>query len=97
MSLNIDNSVITLGRYNKIDIPKTDDLQKLKTSCNDFESEILKHFLKDALKESNTLYPKSAGEDIYKSMRREELAKELSGSFGYSKLLFEYLKEKTKI
>jgi Rod binding domain-containing protein len=97
MSLNIDNSVITVGRYNKIDISKTDDLQKLKTSCDDFESEILKHFLKDSLKESNTLYPKSAGEDIYKSMQREELSKQLSGGFGYSKLLFEYLKEKTKI
>jgi hypothetical protein len=90
---SIDNSVITIGRYNKIDINKS-NLQKLKTSCDNFESELLKHFLKDALKENNSLYPKSAGEDIYKSMETEQYAKSLSGDFGYSKLLFNYLKEK---
>jgi flagellar protein FlgJ len=90
---SIDNSVITIGRYNKIDINKS-NLQKLKTSCDNFESELLKHFLKDALKEDNSLYPKSAGENIYKSMQTEQYAKSLSGDFGYSKLLFNYLKEK---
>ena len=94
MSLTIDNSVITLGRYNKIDIPKTDDLQKLKTSCNDFESEILNFYLKNALNFKNKLFPGSAGEKIYKSMYQEELSKHLSGNFGYSKLLFDYLKKK---
>ncbi|RUM55274.1 MAG: hypothetical protein DSY40_04315 [Nautilia sp.] len=91
--MKIDNSVITIGMYNKIDIKK-ENLQKLKSSCDNFESEILKHFLKDALKENNSLYPKSAGEDIYKSMEQEQYAKSLSGSFGYSKLLFNYLKNK---
>jgi len=91
--MKIDNSVITIGMYNKIDIKK-ENLQKLKSSCDNFESEILKHFLKDALKENNSLYPKSAGEDIYKSMEQEQYAKSLSGSFGYSKLLFDYLKNK---
>ncbi len=90
---SIDSSVITIGRYNKIDINKS-NLQKLKTSCDNFESELLKHFLKDALKEDNSLYPKSAGENIYKSMQTEQYAKSLSGEFGYSKLLFNYLKEK---
>jgi len=90
---SIDTSVITIGRYNKIDINK-DNLKKLKASCDAFESELLKHFLKDALKENNSLYPKSAGENIYKSMETEQYAKSLSGDFGYSKLLFDYLKEK---
>jgi len=90
---SIDTSVITIGRYNKIDINK-DNLKKLKASCDAFESELLKHFLKDALKENNSLYPKSAGENIYKSMQTEQYAKSLSGDFGYSKLLFNYLKEK---
>ena len=90
---SIDTSVITIGRYNKIDINK-DNLKKLKASCDAFESELLKHFLKDALKENNSLYPKSAGENIYKSMETEQYAKSLSGDFGYSKLLFNYLKEK---
>ena len=94
---SIDNSVITIGIYNKVDISKTKNLQKLKQSCDDFESEILKHYLKDSLKKDTTLYPKSAGEDIYQSMQQEELSKDLSGGFGYSKLLFDYLKEKNNL
>jgi flagellar protein FlgJ len=92
--MSIDNSVITIGRYNKVDISQTQNLKKLKADCDAFESELLKHFLKDALKEDNSLYPKSAGENIYKSMETEQYAKSLSGDFGYSKLLFNYLQEK---
>ena len=90
----IDNSMITLGMYNKVDISKTENLKKLKQSCDNFESEILQFFLKESLKQENTLFPKSAGEDIYKSMHTQELSKELSGGFGYSKLLFDHLKDK---
>lgn len=90
----IDNSMITLGMYNKVDISKTENLKKLKQSCDNFESEILQFFLKESLKQENTLFPKSAGEDIYKSMKTQELSKELSGGFGYSKLLFDHLKDK---
>jgi len=91
----IDNSVITIGMYNKVDITKTDNLKKLKQSCDDFESEILKHYLKDSLKKDTTLYPKSAGEDIYEAMYQDQLSKDISGGFGYSKLLFNYLKDKS--
>jgi Rod binding domain-containing protein len=90
----IDNSMITLGMYNKVDISKTENLKKLKESCDSFESEILNFYLKEGLKQDNTLFPKSAGEDIYHSMEVEQLSKELSGGFGYSKLLFDYLKTK---
>ncbi len=69
-------------------------LQKLKTLCNEFESEILKFYLKEALDSKNTLFPKSPGEEIYKSMYQDELSKELSGNFGYSELLYNYLKNK---
>ncbi|NPA55435.1 MAG: hypothetical protein GXO40_03645 [Epsilonproteobacteria bacterium] len=95
--MNVDNSVITLGMYNKVDISKTENLKKLKQSCDDFESEILNFFLKEALKKDNALFPKSAGEDIYESMYKEQLSKDLSGSFGYSKLLFDYLKDKNNL
>ena len=93
----IDNSVITIGIYNKVDITKTNNLQKLKQSCDDFESEILKHFLKDSLKKESVLYPKSAGEEIYDSMQKDQLSKSISGGFGYSKLLFNYLKEQSNL
>ena len=69
-------------------------LQKLKQVCDNFESEILNFYVKQALDAKNPLYPKSAGEGIYKSMYQEELSKELSGNFGYSELLYNFLKER---
>jgi len=69
-------------------------LQKLKKVCNNFESEILNFYIKQALDSKNPLYPKSPGEGIYKSMYQEELSKELSGNFGYSELLYNFLKSK---
>jgi len=69
-------------------------LQKLKKVCDEFESEILKFYLKEALNSKNSLFPKSPGENIYKSMYQETLSNNLSGNFGYSELLYNYLKEK---
>jgi len=69
-------------------------LQKLKQLCNDFESEILNFYLKEALNSKNSLFPKSPGEDIYKSMYEETLSKNLSGNFGYSELLYNFLKQR---
>jgi len=73
---------------------KNQKLKKLKQLCNDFESEILIFYLKQALDSKNSLYPKSPGEDIYKSMYQETLSKSLSGNFGYSELLYNFLKNK---
>ena len=81
------------ANYN-IDISKVKDLKKLKQVCDDFESELLNFYLKKALNSKNELFPKSPGEKIYKSMYQEELSKTLSGNFGYSNLLFNYLKNK---
>ena len=75
-------------------LPNSQKLEKLKKVCDEFESEILNFYLKEALNSKNTLFPKSAGEEIYKSMYKEELSKELSGNFGYSELLYNYLKNK---
>ena len=72
----------------------TPKLQKLKKVCNEFESEILNFYLKESLKSKNTLFPKSPGEDIYKSMYQETLSKNLSGNFGYSELLYNFLKNR---
>lgn len=69
-------------------------LEKLKKVCDEFESEILNFYLKEALDSKNTLFPKSPGEDIYKSMYEETLSKNLSGSFGYSELLYNFLKNR---
>ena len=85
---------INVSMHHKIDISNTKNLKKLKQVCNDFESEILNFYIKEALNSKNELFPESPGEKIYKSMYQEELSKTLSGNFGYSKLLFNYLKEK---
>jgi len=69
-------------------------LQKLKKVCDEFESEILKFYLKEAMNSKNTLFPKSPGEDIYKSMYQETLSQNLSGHFGYSELLYNFLKNR---
>lgn len=71
---------------------KGDD-KKLKDQTDAFESLVLKFFLDNALKLDNPLYPKQAGGEIYQSMYKEMLSKELSGNFGYSQLLFDFLKE----
>ncbi|MCE3037786.1 Rod binding protein [Helicobacter anatolicus] len=67
--------------------------EKLKEQTDAFESLILKTLLDTALKLENPLYPKEAGNEIYQSMYKDTLANNLSGSFGYSQLLFDFLKE----
>ncbi|WP_457561205.1 rod-binding protein [Caminibacter sp.] len=69
-------------------------LEKLKKVCDAFESEILNFYLKEAMSSKDSLFPETPGEKIYRSMYEEELSKELSGNFGYSQLLFNYLKDK---
>ncbi len=73
---------------------KETKLQKLKKVCDEFESEILNFYLKEALNSDNSLFPKTPGEKIYKSMYQETLSQNISGNFGYSELLFNYLKNK---
>ena len=85
---------INLQHIQAQNTPHQEKLQKLKKVCNSFESEILNFYIKQALDSKNPLYPKSPGEGIYKSMYQEELSKELSGNFGYSELLYNFLKDK---
>jgi Rod binding domain-containing protein len=73
---------------------KKEELAKLKKDCKLFEAEILKFYLNEALKSQNALFPKSPGEEIYKSMYERALSDALSGNFGYSKLLFDYLSKR---
>lgn len=74
-------------------IQKTDDDAKLKEQCDAFESLLLKFVLDTALKMDDGLLPKEPGHEIYQAMYKENLADSLSGNFGYSELLYDYLKE----
>ncbi|MCR4941281.1 MAG: rod-binding protein [Campylobacter sp.] len=69
---------------------------KLREQTDAFESFMVKSFLDIALKESdkNTLFPKSAGSDIYKSMYNDTMSRALSGNLGFSDLLYNFLKQR---
>lgn len=69
------------------------DDAKLKEQTDHFEALLLKTMLQDAIKNEDTLYPKQPGSDIYHSMYIDQLSEELSGSFGYSQLLYQYLQD----
>lgn len=68
----------------------------LKEQTDSFEALLLKFMLDTAMKMDNPLYPKAPGNEIYMSMYKDTLAKELSGNFGYSEMLFNFLKEQEK-
>lgn len=99
--MNVDTSMALMNFHKAKDSNKlrvdSADLQgedaKLKEQTDNFESLLLKIMLEQAIKNNDTLYPKQAGSDIYHSMYIDNLSQELSGSFGYSELLFNFLKE----
>ncbi|RDU52324.1 hypothetical protein [Helicobacter sp. MIT 01-3238] len=68
----------------------------LKEQTDAFEAILLKFMLDNALKLEYPLFPKQPGTDIYHSMYKESLSEQLSGSFGYSKALYDWLKEQGK-
>ncbi|CAM2792480.1 rod-binding protein [Helicobacter burdigaliensis] len=74
-------------------ITKTDDDTRLREQTDAFEALIIKNMLNTALKMDDSLYPKAPGHEIYESMYRDTLSESLSGSFGFSDLLFDYLKD----
>ncbi len=98
--MNIDNTMalnMIQKSAPKIESDKlkndTENDKKLREQTDAFEALILKTLLDTSLKLDNPLYPKEAGNDIYQSMYKDTLAESLSGGFGYSELLFNFLKE----
>lgn len=77
-------------------IDKTTDDAKLREQTDAFEALILKFMLDTAIKFDNPLYPKEVGSAIYESMYKDSIADSLSGGFGYSDLLYNYLKDLQK-
>ena len=98
--MNIDTSMAMMNFYNtkensiakaRLEEQKTD--AALREQTDQFESILLKFMLEKAIKNDDTHYPKQPGSDIYHSMYIDQLSQELSGGFGYSELLFNFLKE----
>jgi Rod binding domain-containing protein len=68
----------------------------LKEQTDKFEAFFVKQVLDIALKDESSLFPKDAGDKIYQSMYNDTMSNEFSGSFGFSELLFNFLKEESK-
>lgn len=101
MNINFDNfSAYSKQLLDEIKetpkIQKTDDDSLLRDQTDAFEALIVKNMLDIALKTDDSLFPKAPGHDIYQSMYKETLSQSLSGSFGFSELLFNYLKDLQK-
>ena len=90
--MTIDNSA-TLASINKNFTVDSSDDKKLKESTDAFESFLVKQILDISLKHESSIFGKDAGDKIYNSMYNDTMSKSLSGSFGFSQLLFNYLKE----
>ena len=69
------------------------DDAKLKEQTDKFEALFIKQLLDVSLNADNSMFPDVTGKEIYQSMYNDTMGKQFSGSFGFSKLLFDYLKE----
>lgn len=70
----------------------SDDVM-LKEQTDKFEAFFIKKVLDISLKNDNKLFEKDAGDKIYNSMYNDTMSNSLSGGFGFSQLLFDFLKE----
>ncbi|EAH6136105.1 hypothetical protein DYG23_08645 [Campylobacter jejuni] len=79
-------------KINDNDIVKEDEALKEQTDA--FEAFFLKQVLDVSLKSQNSLFGKDASDEIYSSMYNDTMSKALSGGMGFSKLLYDFLKER---
>ncbi|ALG94997.1 hypothetical protein Q2Y39_000282 [Campylobacter coli] len=75
-------------------ITKTKEDEALKEQTDAFEAFFLKQVLDVSLKSQNSLFGKDASDEIYSSMYNDTMSKALSGGMGFSKLLYDFLKER---
>jgi peptidoglycan hydrolase FlgJ len=99
--LNVDNSLALMqaskNNFSDIKIENKNDAL-LKEQTDKFEAFFIKQVLDISLKQndSNSLFGKDAGDKIYNSMYNDAVSNAMSGKFGFSELLFNYLKENTQ-
>jgi len=93
--MNIDNSV-AFSYIDAVKIPShvdnADDI-KLKEQTDKFEAFFIKKILDVSLKSDNTLFGKDAGDKIYHSMYNDAISNKMGGKFGFSQMLFDFLKQ----
>lgn len=94
--LQVDNSLALMGSQAPQVNIKTEEDALLKEQTDKFEAFFVKQVLDIALKNESSLFPKDPGDKIYQSMYNDTMSSEFSGSFGFSELLFNFLKEQSK-
>ncbi len=92
--IKIDNYVALTDANSMPRIIKSDNDTKLREQTDKFEAFFIKKVLDISIKTDNALFPKGAGDEIYRSMYNDAMSDKLSGRFGFSELLFNYLKQK---
>ena len=98
--MNIESNFINTAKYQanefkNIDTKniKTDDA--LKKVCDDFESFFTQQLLDISLRTTNVA-GEGTGSEIIKGMYTESIAKNSTGTFGISDILYKFLSEKNK-
>lgn len=81
------------SQMNEISSDKEED-KALKEQTDAFEAFFVKQILDLSLKTQNSLFGKDASDEIYSSMYNDTMSKALSGGLGFSKLLYDFLKER---
>ncbi|STQ86118.1 hypothetical protein LS73_005760 [Helicobacter muridarum] len=94
---NAKQSSLITNLKNKIGKGVDNNDAALREQTDKFEALFIKTLLDSSLNMDNPLYPKQPGADIYNAMYKEQLSESLSGRFGYSELLFQYLKDQQKL
>jgi peptidoglycan hydrolase FlgJ len=93
--LNANYNSSSLGALKNNTTESSDAL--LKEQTDKFEAFFLKQILDIALNseegDEKSLFPKDAGDKIYKSMYNDTMSNALSGNLGLSEMLYNYLKE----
>ncbi len=84
------------GAIKHVDTNAKNDVA-LREQTDKFEAFFVKQILDIAINSEdnneNSLFPKDAGDKIYKSMYNDTMSNALSGKLGLSEMLFTYLKE----
>lgn len=90
--MHVDHSVAIMNAtYQPKAVANNDVL--LKEQTDQFEAYFVKQVLDIAMKSDSGLFPKDAGDKIYKSMYNDTMGTALSGGLGLSQMLFDFLKE----
>ncbi len=92
--MKMDNFIALNSLNSMPNIVKSDSDTKLKEQTDKFEALFIKKVLDISIKTDNSLFPKGAGDEIYRSMYNDTLSNQLSGKFGFSELLFNFLKQR---